>query len=126
MIHIGYYYLAHPYSSIDKDLEVSRLHAATKIYARLARQGVKCYSPVAATTLAAKRHKMPTSHEFWIDLNETFIVNSAGIILIKLEGWDTSPGVMHEIEYAKKVDKRIHQIHAYTQHITLNGVEIAV
>lgn len=126
MIHIGYFYLCHPYTNKDVNIEASRLMKVHQIYAKLARQGVKCYSPVAATILAAMHHKMPTSHEFWKELNETFIFNSMGIILIKMHGWEESEGVAHELAYAGVVNKRIHQIHAHTTHITLNGVEVAV
>ena len=95
-------YLAAPYSHKDPAVRASRYAAATAVAARLLSEGRSVFSPLTLThplDLALKRIGRSMDSEYWVAFDEPFMELCSEILVIRLEGWETSLGVEREIAF---------------------------
>lgn len=97
-------YLASPYTHKDPAVRESRYHAVCKKAAELMLAGKVIFCPIA--------HSHPISEHMpegcavdaglWKKQDEPYVSMCGEVIVLKLEGWETSGGVRHEIEEATR------------------------
>ena len=94
------YYVASPYSHDCPEVVAKRVQDATRAAdaINLNYNGVTAYSPVAAATGMQARGITPK--EGWYLYDFAMLSKADRLIVLKLEGWETSIGVSLEIAFA--------------------------
>lgn len=94
----GYFYLASPYSKHPKGMEYA-FRAVSAAAAHLIKSGIPVFCPIAHSHPIAKYGSIPAeSHDIWLPADEPLMRAATGIIVCKLEGWESSYGVNYEID----------------------------
>ncbi len=78
-----------------------------KATARLLKEGMIVYSPIVHCHNMAIMYDLPGNFEFWQWYNEGMIRAAEELYVLRLEGWDRSAGVSHEIKFARSLDYAI-------------------
>jgi hypothetical protein len=100
----GYVYLASPYSKWeDKELAAE---IVAKAAADLMNRGLIIYSPITHGHVVAK-HGLPYSWDFWKRQCQPMIDAAAAIIVLEMDGWDSSVGMSYEIDEFERMGKPI-------------------
>ena len=100
-------YLATPYSKYPKRTEAACEDAAARA-AQLMVAGIDCYSPIAHTHPLAIHGKLdPLDHAIWLPFDETMMAKADVLIVARMEGWEFSRGMAHEIEVFTRAGKAI-------------------
>jgi hypothetical protein len=102
-------YLACPYTDSDPLVRRWRFEMATAAAAILVKRGVVVFSPVTMThpidvALAGDR---TLGSEFWVKFDEAFMSKCCEMIILKIDGWNTSSGMKREIDFFRKLNKPI-------------------
>lgn len=97
-------YLASPYTDRSNTVMENRYRMALEAAAELTQAGHCIYSPIAHFHPMACIYDMPRDIEFWDDHSRTMILRADKMFVLQLEGWESSIGVMREMEYAKGYD----------------------
>lgn len=100
-------YLASPYTHANASVRQHRYIQAIHAVATYAKRGENCYSPVVHFHMAALIHELPGDFHFWQEINYAMIDRCDSLVVLKINGWDTSFGVMKEIEYAVSLGKPV-------------------
>ena len=93
-------YLASPYTSPNPQVMEQRFEQACAAAAQLMRAGEVVYSPIVHCHPIAVRHELPRHFEYWQQFDQEMINHSNKLVVLKIDGWETSKGVTAEIEYA--------------------------
>ena len=104
------FYLAVPYSHPNKLIMNIRFETVTFVLAELSRQGKVCFSPITHSHKVSVDFGVDGEWEFWQSIDFKFLDACQSIIVLKLDGWDRSRGVLAEIEYAKQSGMKLYQI----------------
>ena len=96
-------YIASPYTHMKEFMRHQRYIMATHAVAHYSAQGVLCYSPVVHFHNVAMMHDLPKDFHFWEEINYGMLRLATQLCVLKIDGWDTSFGVMKEIEYAERI-----------------------
>lgn len=103
-------YLATPYSKYKKGIHYAFADAA-RVAAELLRNGVKVYSPIAHThPLAIYGAIDPLDHAIWLPFDEAMMEAADALLVAKMQGWDESRGIKHEIDFFAERGKAIHYL----------------
>lgn len=94
-------YIASPYSSTDEKKRIENYEKVSKFTAHLISNGAVAISPIAYGHPLLGFVDMPGDWEFWKNFCITFLEKCDEMIVLQLEGWDKSRGVLEEIEYCK-------------------------
>lgn len=94
-------YIASPYAHEDKEVMEQRFQAVCEYAARLMREGVMIYCPIAHCHPIAQ-YGLPKGWEFWEELDRTYLQFCDKLVVFMLDGWDVSKGVQAEIQIAKE------------------------
>ena len=111
-------YLATPYSRYPRGIHFAFVDASA-FAAELLKRGVKVYSPIAHThPLAIYGNVDPLDHDIWLPFDQAMMDASDALIVAEMDGWETSRGIGHEMDYFRAAGKPIHQLpgdifHAY-------------
>jgi len=97
---VSFIYLASPYSHEMDTVKQQRYELVSETVVQLLKQDIHVYSPIVHCHELAKRFNLSGSFAFWQDYNFAMIEASAGLWVLKLEGWKESIGVKAEIKYA--------------------------
>lgn len=103
---MSFFYIASPYTHQNQAVRNDRFRDAMKFTAALMKLEIPCYSPIVHCHELANTYELPTTFEYWIKMNHAMIDVSLGVVVLKIDGWDTSKGVTDEIEYAKRFHRR--------------------
>jgi hypothetical protein len=95
-------YLASPYTHPDEGVRKWRFHEACRAAAALLRAGVTVFSPIAHSH-PISRFGMPTSREFWSQIDREYLSRCDVLAVLTLAGWRESVGVQGEIELAREM-----------------------
>ena len=98
-------YLAIPYSKVGKELSYS---IANKIASMLISEGKCVFSPISMTHGMAKNNSLPGDWQFWSKFDSEFIYFCDYMIVVMLDGWKESTGVIAEIEVALELGKTVY------------------
>ncbi len=107
------YYLASPYSDPSQEVQERRFNEVCEVAARLMRQNIFIFSPIAHTHPIAQ-YGLPKDYEFWKRYDELMFSKCDALIVLMLDGWTQSIGVKAEIEIAKKVGREIYYMNPAT------------
>ena len=99
-------YLASPYSHPDLNVREERFRAACQAAADLMREGHLVFSPVAHTHPIAQ-FGLPAEWAFWESQDRHFLERCDEAVVLTLDGWEDSAGVLAEIQIAKELDKPV-------------------
>ena len=103
-----YWYLATPYSKYPAGIEKAFQHASEAAAHVIRQDGRRVYCPIAHThPIAVYGHMDPYDHEIWLPQDRPFMDNAAGLIVVKMPGWEESFGIGVEIEEFRKAGKPI-------------------
>lgn len=103
----GFWYVCCPYSHEDERIVNARYNAAVDATAWLIKQNCLVYCSVLHWRPVALAHDLPHDYEFWKEFDVTMIKKSAGLIILMMDGWDKSKGVIDEIRVGKENSKPI-------------------
>lgn len=104
----GYIYLATPYSRYPGGIHAAAMNASI-LTARLIEIGIPVFSPIAHSHPVAIYGGIdPFSHDFWLPVCEPMMAASAGILVAKMQSWDQSIGIAHEIAWFERAGKPVH------------------
>lgn len=96
-------YLAVPYSHPDSKVKEDRFIKVNKVAARLMAQNHIIFSPISHSHPIAIEGKTNTDWSYWVNFDTAFLKCSKKLIVLKLEGWETSVGVAGELKIAKEL-----------------------
>lgn len=106
----GLLYLATPYSKYPKGIHVAYRDAA-RLAARLMSVGIDTYSPILHTHGMAVHGKIsPLNHSVWLKFDAKMMDRCDALLVAKMETWEASFGIAHEISEFKKQRKSIFYI----------------
>lgn len=103
-------YLACPYSHEDFDVRLARFEAVNRIASRLMQAGHIVFSPISHTHPIALAGRLPIGWEYWQYFDAAYLQHSYKLVVLCLEGWDTSEGVRAEIAMARQLGIAIEYI----------------
>ena len=104
---MSFWYLATPYSKYPAGIEAAFVVACQQT-ALLIRAGIPVYSPIAHTHPVAINGDLdPLDHEIWIPADMPLMRSALGLIVCKMETWDSSKGIGIEIVEFKKAGKPV-------------------
>lgn len=106
-------YLACPYTHRDFQVRLRRFEQATKAAASLISDGYIVFSPITMThpidiVLAGSENTLGS--DFWIKFDEAFMDRCDELVLLEIDGWMESSGVIREIEYFRANNKPLWSI----------------
>lgn len=104
------FYLASPFSHTDPNIEYERYIAAQKFVHHCFKLGLNVFSPIAYGYPIHREFSVPGDAQTWRYFNESMIFRCDGLMILTLEGWDKSIGVMEEIRYAESHKKPIQRV----------------
>ena len=94
-------YLASPYSHPDPAVRRQRLEAVCRAAARMLRDGQFVFSPIAHSVAIAEHGGAPDSWAFWRPVDLVMLGRCNELVVLKLDGWETSEGVQAEVARAR-------------------------
>ena len=96
-------YLACPYSHSNPLVRVARFEAVTAVAVKLLADGHLVFSPITHAHPMAEVGNLPRGWDFWEKFDRAFLESSYKIIVLQLDGWDTSVGVLAEVKIAEEL-----------------------
>jgi hypothetical protein len=103
-------YLAVPYSHEDEKIREERFLKVNKVAARLLKEGLTVFSPISHSHPIAMAENLPTDFDFWVQFDTAFLSHSKKLIVLMLDGWKESKGVIGEIKIAQELNIPIEYI----------------
>lgn len=94
-------YIAAPYNYADRSITQKRIDTVYSVMARLMKEGHYVVSPLLMHEVVI-RHDLPNEFEYWREYSINMLKRCDKLIVLMLDGWDTSTGVLAEIEYAEQ------------------------
>lgn len=117
----GLAYLATPYSLYQGGLERAWVDAC-KFTAGLIAAGIRVYSPIAFTHGVAIHGGLdPLDLDLWLPFDETMMAKADSLIVARMQGWDTSKGIAHEIQVFADARKPIFDLDPETLKMVRRG-----
>ncbi len=92
-------YVACPYSHPDKAVVEERMKAFYRVDSDLIKQGFFTVSPMNKAAMA-DHVDIATTWEFWEQYSYALLSRCTKMFVITMPGWDTSAGVLGEINFA--------------------------
>lgn len=93
-------YLAQPYSHPDPEVREQRYRDGCAAASRLMQQGLKVFAPIPHSHGIAAHGGLPTSWEYWESYDRTILEMCEKLLVLKLDGWEQSVGVLAEMDIA--------------------------
>lgn len=93
-------YLASPYTSPDRELKLRRVALVEEAIASLHYQNVVVYSPIVHWHYVAERLGLATDFKPWLTQNNGMMDAASVVGVLRIDGWEASKGVCHELRYA--------------------------
>jgi hypothetical protein len=96
-------YLASPYSHASSVVKDMRYREACRAAGRLMHEGHAVFSPIAHSHPIEQHFDgaVVEGHGFWLRQDFAILRHAQKLVVLMLEGWETSFGVNAEIEFAR-------------------------
>ncbi len=94
-------YLAAPYNDYDKAVIQDRMEKIYSVIARYTKEGTHVITPLFMHEVVT-RHEIAGDYVFWEKYCLNLLWRCDKMLVLRLEGWDTSRGVLGEIEFCEK------------------------
>lgn len=101
------WYLGSPYSSPDSVYRELRFQQASKAAGDLMADGLFLFCPIAMSHPMAEYGSIPHMGEVWYNFDNVILDRCDGILVLMLEGWDKSKGLLAEIDRMKEQGKTV-------------------
>lgn len=103
-------YLACPYTDPSPTVRRARFETATRVAARLVSEGNIVFSPITMThpidvQLAGRYDTLGS--EFWVRFDEAFMDFCSELAILRVPGWDKSPGVARERRFFEERGRKV-------------------
>ena len=95
-------YLASPYSHPSAEVRRQRYRAVCKAAGELMQSGKMVFSPIAHSH-GITLQGIDGGWNHWRDFDTWFLRRCHHMIVLRLEGWQDSEGISHEIEHAEQL-----------------------
>lgn len=96
-----------PYSHDDENIVEARVAEAEAYMAKLLKEGHQAISMPACFHKTIVKFDIPGYFDFWKKFCFQMIEMVDEIHILMIDGWEISPGVEEEIEYARSLGKKI-------------------
>lgn len=94
-----FWYLASPYSKYPLGLE-DAFRAVCRARGLLVAAGIPCFAPIIHSHPVAEHGGLdPLDHNIWLPSERPIMDAAAGLIVLRICGWDTSYGVGVEMDF---------------------------
>jgi hypothetical protein len=103
-------YLGCPYSHPDPHVKTQRFEAVTKVASKMMAKGEFVFSPISHTHPIAMAGGLPGGWEFWKEYDEIYLRMSCKMVVLTLDGWRESVGLMAEIELSRKLGVEVEYV----------------
>ena len=100
-------YLASPYSHPDPAIRDQRFRAVCRKAAELIEDGQVVFSPIAHTHPIAIYGNLRFDWDTWKPVDQMFLAVCDELVVLMLDGWVMSNGVLAEIDIAKNLGKPV-------------------
>jgi len=100
-------YLACPYTHPDPAVRQHRFREACRSSAALIRAGHVVFCPIVHSHPLVE-FDLPTDWQSWERIDREFLRRCDEIVVLMLEGWETSAGVRAELAFAAEVGLPVH------------------
>lgn len=94
-------YLACPYSSKDKTVQRFRFNLVSQLACDFITQGIYVFAASTHNTAIEEFGAVESRFEHWKNFNHTMIEHCDQLIVIRIDGWETSKGVSDQIKFAQ-------------------------
>ena len=111
-------YLGCPYSHEDRHIEVERTTQASKVAAKLIKNGHIVFSPIAYSTGLIRDGVMREGFD-WLTLDLQILRACDSMIVVMLDGWQSSEGLQAEIQCAKESGMKVEYLEVDSLHDTV-------
>jgi hypothetical protein len=103
-------YLACPYTHQSAEVRLRRFELATRTAARLISEGRIVFSPITMThpidvLLAGGQDTLGS--EFWVRFDESFMNFCNEMAILRLIGWENSPGIIRERKFFEDRGRKV-------------------
>ena len=98
-----------------------RFEDAERCLAWLLNRKVWTYAPIVHCHALALKYKLPPDYEFWLNYDRAMISGSSGVLVLKIEGWTESKGVLSEMSYARDNHVFIRYVRPYDDFFVLEN-----
>jgi hypothetical protein len=105
-------YVASPYSHPDKAVRDARFREVCAFVARMFRDGMTAFSPIAHSHSIAEIYGLPVEFEFWKRFNIDMLRRCDALWIVKMDGWKTSRGIADELELAVSMNLPVRWINS--------------
>ncbi len=101
---MSFTYLASNYTHPDSAVREYRFQAVCRVAADLMLRGEVIFSPIAHShpIAEARPGDWGVDHEFWKRQDAPYVEACSKMYVLRLDGWEKSRGVAHEIERARE------------------------
>lgn len=100
-------YLACPYTHEDSKVRRDRFAQANKTAGELMKAGNIVFSPISHSHPVSLTLGNENNGKFWIKQDKAFIDWCDELYVLCIDGWDESVGIKEEVDYAKKLGKKV-------------------
>jgi hypothetical protein len=95
-------YLASPFTHDNKNVEHHRFIQAEVITALMMKNDYNVFSPIVYSYELHRKFGFSGEFTFWAKYDEVMLKRCTHVVILDVEGWDTSKGVANEIKLANK------------------------
>lgn len=103
-------YLAVPYSHSNPAVRAFRFEMVNFVAGKMMAAGELVLSPISHTHPIALEVDLPVSYEYWKKNCEAWMSVCRKLVVLRLDGWDTSVGVTAEIKLAEELGIEIEYV----------------
>ena len=96
-----------PYNTPDIELKKLRVHTIAVYCAELFHKGIIPVSALLSGLAFTEHAKLPTDTETWANFSKLYVNGCDEMHVLQLEGYDTSRGVLLEIEEANRLGIKV-------------------
>lgn len=99
-----------PYTHKEDGVKIDRYERVTKAAAHLIENELVVFSPLTMThpiDVIMAGENATLGSDYWVSFDEAFMQHCAGMVVLKLPGWDESSGVKREIAFFEALDRPV-------------------
>ena len=96
-----------PYNTTDVELKKSRVHTIASYCAKIFHEGMIPVSALLSGLAFAEHAELPTDTMTWANFSKQYVSGCDEMHVLQIEGYDTSRGVLLEIEEANRLGIKV-------------------
>lgn len=96
-----------PFNTTDVELKKNRVHTIATYCAKIFHEGMIPVSALLSGLAFAEHAELPTDTMTWANFSKQYVKGCDEMHVLKLDGYDTSRGVLLEIEEANRLGIKV-------------------